>query len=230
MQNNTTQGVEHSPDPTEAFNIVKDTAQEITLARNRESYMHFGVWGAGWLIGYSSLAIGTSQRQNGDTTTSAWSFIVFAIVLIAAFAASWIIGARSSLGIHSQRPEHRYFKQLDTTSNWSYALAFLVGMGGLSIFAGKYGLGNTEISVLYNFVAPLILGILYWFQGAIYGSRTQSLAGVWMMALSWSTIIAGIPVGYWIMAMVGGGGLLIAFLVTWISAHHQASTAAAELE
>lgn len=192
--------------------------------------MHFDIWSATWLIGYSSLALGTSHRQSGGTTTSAWSFIVFAIALIAAFAASWIIGARSSLDIHSERPEHRYSKQLDTVSNWSYALAFLVGMGGLSIFAGKYGLGNTEISVLYIFAAPLILGILYWFQGAVYGSRTRSLAGVWMMALSWSTIIAGIPVGYWIMAVVGGGGLLIAFFVTWISAHQEAGTAAAELE
>lgn len=143
----------------------QDAAQELKSGQEHRILYALRHWGRCLTYRLQSLAMGTSQGPSGGTTTSAWPIIIFAVVLVAAFAVSWIIGARSSLDIHSERPEHGYFKQSGNVSSWSYALAFIVGMGSLTIFAGKYGLGNTEISVLYNFVAPLIPGILYWFRG-----------------------------------------------------------------
>lgn len=221
---------EQIPNPADALNIVKTQRKRTNLARNQGSYIHFGIWGAAWLIGYSALALGTKPLAGGDITASAWSFPIFVIVLVLAFAASCLLNVRNASGIRSEDPMFHYFKRMEKLAGWSYPLAFIFGMCGLAIFADKYGPGNTEMSVLYNFVVPLILGLIYWFQGAMYSNLTLSITGLWMMALSWSTILAGIPVGYWIMALLGGGGLLIAFFVALIFAHHRAAAAISDLD
>ncbi|MDF7665852.1 hypothetical protein [Bifidobacterium sp. ESL0745] len=221
---------EQISNPADALNIVKTQRKRTNLARNQGSYIHFGIWGAAWLIGYSALALGTTPLNGNDITISVWSFPIFAIVLVLAFVASWLLNVRNASGIRSEDPMFHYFKQMGKLAGWSYPLAFIFSMCGLAIFADKYGPGNTEMSVLYNFVVPLILGLIYWLQGAMYNDRTLSITGVWMMALSWSTILAGIPVGYWIMALLGGGGLLVAFLVALIFAHHRAAAAVADLD
>ncbi|WEV64116.1 hypothetical protein [Bifidobacterium sp. ESL0732] len=221
---------EQIPNPADALNIVKSQRKRTNLARNQGSYIHFGIWGAAWLIGYSALALGTTPLANNDTTTNAWSFTIFAIVLVLAFVVSCFLNARNASGIRSGNQMFHYFKRMGKVAGWSYPLAFIFSMCGLAIFADKYGPENTEMSVLYNFVVPLILGLIYWLQGAMYNDRTLSITGLWMMALSWSTILAGIPVGYWIMALLGGGGLLIAFLVALIFAHHRAAEAVANLD
>ncbi|MDF7640129.1 hypothetical protein PT279_00755 [Bifidobacterium sp. ESL0784] len=220
---------EQIPNPADALNIVKSQRKRTNLARNQGSYIHFGIWGAAWLIGYSALALGTAPLTDGDTSTSAWSFIIFAIVLVLAFVASCLLNVRNASGIRSENPMFHYFKRMGKMAGWSYPFAFLFSMCGLAIFADKYGTGNTEMSVLYNFVVPLILGLIYWLQGAMYNDRTLSITGVWMMALSWSTILAGIPVGYWVMALLGGGGLLIAFLAALVLAHHRAADTVTDL-
>ncbi|MDF7664500.1 hypothetical protein PT282_07520 [Bifidobacterium sp. ESL0763] len=220
---------EQITDPADALGIVRAQRKRANLARNQGSYVHFGVWGAAWLVGYASLAFGTTSLDGNETTTSAWSFLVFAIVLIFAFVASCMVNVRNASGIRSENPMFHYFKRMGKMAGWSYPLAFFFGMCGLAIFAGKYGPGNTEMSVLYNFVVPLVLGLIYWFHGAMHNNLTLSITGLWMMALSWSTILAGVPAGYWIMALLGGGGLLIAFIVALAFAHHQADATVANL-
>lgn len=229
MPENKSSDKEQISNPADALNIVKSQRKRTNLARNQGSYIHFGIWGAAWLIGYSVLGLGTTPLAGGDTTTSAWSFIIFAIVLVLAFVASCLLNIRNASGIRSENPMFHYFKRMGKVAGWSYPLAFIFSMCGLAIFADKYCSGNTEMSVLYNFVVPLILGLIYWLQGAMYNDRTLSITGLWMMALSWSTILARIPVGYWIMALLGGGGLLIAFLAALILAYHRAADTVADL-
>ncbi|MCO6559045.1 MAG: hypothetical protein J6575_06485, partial [Bifidobacterium sp.] len=104
MPENKSSDKEQISNPADALNIVKSQRKRTNLARNQGSYIHFGIWGAAWLIGYSALGLGTTPLAGGDTTTSAWSFIIFAIVLVLAFVASCLLNIRNASGIRSENP------------------------------------------------------------------------------------------------------------------------------
>lgn len=183
-----------------------------------------------------SLADRLLQHGTRNNRSAQWRYFnesmaynVFTIVLAAASVLSIATNMNATSGVRSTNPESRRIFLAQAIFCWSYPIASILRIGGIGIITYRFDLSCTATAVLYNFVVPLLLGIIYWLGAGTFNDKTMLFSGTWMMLLSWSTILLGIPAGYLAMAIVDGGGLLVAAIVSAVLTHHNALTSTENL-
>ncbi|KFI45304.1 hypothetical protein GA0061078_0096 [Bifidobacterium bohemicum] len=72
LRNKPDTSADHITDPSDALRILQSQRKRTALNNNLNSYGNYALWGIAWLIAYCSMALGTTEVHNGDTSTKAW--------------------------------------------------------------------------------------------------------------------------------------------------------------
>ena len=88
--------------------------------------------------------------------------------------------------------------------------ASLVGVLALDLGLTRHGLPEATLSLLWSGSFLLVVAVLFLCGGVLFGDRTQFGLGVWSLAVAAASTFAGWPGNYVVLALAGGGGLIIA--------------------
>jgi hypothetical protein len=194
-------------DPTTA-----DTADLLALARHEHDAVRrqtqpdasflYGTWAATWALG-----MGLMWASWDDGTPAPWSRGVFAVMIVAAIAATAVHIQRRVQGVHG--------RSADAGRRWGIAWAVAFATYGLLMGALDRADAPTDTVQLLSPVLPcFIVGVLYMSGGALWHDRLQFAIGVWITVVAGIAAIAGTPHHLLVLAALGGGGLTVGAVVS----------------
>lgn len=200
-----------------AASLALINAQRATVVQRAEpspTYL-FAVWGLAWAVGYTVMAWGSRTH---DGPPGAVAGTAFAVLLVGAGVATGIHIARRSGGVRG--PSAR----AGAMFGWSWFIAFAavnLVMAGLT----QAGANDTVVTLGWNALSALVVGMLYLAGGAVWQELTMYLLGAWIVLVGGAATLAGVPGVYTVMAAAGGGGMLLAALVTFALARRRRAQA-----
>jgi len=160
------------------------------------------VWGGAWLIGFGVLCPAWPGGLRPWLSRSAAA--VFVAVL---FAAAIVFS--TGRGLWRQRgltgPSHR------TSVLYVYSwVAGLAGQRAVNLRLAHDGLPAHLRPLLWSGSSPLVIGLLLLAGGLLWDDRVQGGLGVWTLIIGAASVFAGVPGNFAVLAVAGGGGLLLA--------------------
>lgn len=184
-----------SLDPATALATIK-TQRQAVLVR---SDLILIAWGLAWVVGYTGLALGGSP-------------FILAAGLAAAIVVTAVVVSRGSRGVRG------------TTSRIGtvYGLTWIAAMGLTAVLLSRIGIvladlpfeeANELMSLLGSGIPCLVVGTIYMAGAMLWEETSMAWLGGWILVVTAAATIAGLPAAWWIMAILGGGGLLVMGLV-----------------
>ena len=198
-------------DPAEALSIYRDGTARARFASVGNSRLMLVIWGVTWLIGYLCLWLSSTSR-GGEP--AAWAYAVFFGLLTAAAVTSTVAGVRASKRDGVVGPS----ALAAALFGWSWFVAFGGGMAMAGFLVGGYSLSGPVVAVLYNSLAALIVGSLYMAGAAVFKEPPMFVIGVVFVALGVVGAVVGVPTGYLIMGLAGGGLMLLGVVIETVRA------------
>jgi hypothetical protein len=131
---------------------------------------------------------------------------VFAGLLVAAAAVTAVHVARRTAGVHGPSAVQ------GAMYGWAWFLGF-VAVFALPSALGRAGAGPAVVQVAMTLVPALLAGVLYMAGAAIWQDRTQFVLGGWIVLVTVAAAFVDGPGMLAVMALAGGGGMLVAALV-----------------
>lgn len=203
-------------DPMSALRTYQQQRRKTLGDLRRAGRISYLIWGLAWLVGYGALWIGAGP----EGFPQAWAFWVFGISLLVGIVVSTIssvAGSRDMTG--RSRAAGALFGPATT-------LAWIVGMVSISIVVQRFQapepgfITPAAAATLYNLVASLLVGSQFTAAGAIFGDRTSYALGIVMLIACLAGTAVGVPAGYLVMALIGGGGMLVALAISEARIRH----------
>ncbi|MEV6278706.1 ABC transporter permease [Nocardia sp. NPDC051832] len=164
---------------------------------NRPSYLSFGL---AWLLGYGAFAL--SYGSDPPVPAALAGALLFG-GLVLALVITGVGAARALRGAHGR----------DAVIGKLLAAAWLIGFGALSILiqAASTALDEPEVqTLLWPTGAGLVVGMIYLAGGVAYRDALQYALGAWLALLSSAALFLNGANLYWALAVIGGGGYLVA--------------------
>jgi len=190
-----------APDLADALAII--AAQRARADDTRPSGpLLFGIWGAAWLLGYGALWLTT--RDDGSPSALAVTVAITAGVVALVVTIVHVMHRTRGIAGASAREGALY--------GVAWPIAFLAQsmiVGGLS----QAGASGEVISLAANAIAALVVGLLYIAGGLLWDATSMYVLGAWMALTGAAAALTGFPDSYLVMALAGGGGLLVGALV-----------------
>ena len=87
-------------------------------------------------------------------------------------------------------------------------------VGGLA----QAGASGEVISLAANAIAALVVGLLYIAGGLLWCATSMYVLGAWMALTGAAAALTGLPDSYLVMALAGGGGMLVGAVVETVRA------------
>ena len=159
----------------------------------------YATWGVAWTVGFTVCALTTGSAHG-------WSWVggaIFFALLVAAMVITGVHIARATRGVRGVSSE------VGAMYGWSWALGF-AALGFINTGLINLGLTDEQVSVLWPSSALLLVGVLYLAGGALWRDRFQFGLGAWVLITDTGSVFAGVPGNYVVLAVAGGGGLLVA--------------------
>ncbi|GAA1864856.1 hypothetical protein [Myceligenerans crystallogenes] len=207
-------GVESRDDGAELdaaarLRLIDEQQRRARSGLDPDSRLLYGAWGVAWLAGY--LAMWFTSRDGSDP--AAWAGWTLAGLIVAAMVLTMVhsIGrSRGTRGV-SSRTGAMY--------GWGWFLGFVTMWAVLN---GMIRAGLTDgavIAVAANGIACLIVGLMYLGGGMVFQDTGLYVLGVWMLLTAAVATLVGLPGTNLVMALMGGGGFLVAGAVTAVVVH-----------
>jgi len=193
--------------PRQALDVYLQQSKKASLDLSVSSRGNSLIWGAAWLAGYGALWIGARQTTS---LPPPWAFVIFGICLAGAVVASALVAVKTSRSVSGPS------NLAGALFGWACFLAFAGGIIAVTVFCQKYALNGEATGVLYNAAMAIILGCLYMAGAAMWKDRAMYIVGAAMIVLGVIGTLVGVPAGYLVMALCGGGLMLVEFVYeTW---------------
>ncbi|HVA21701.1 MAG TPA: hypothetical protein VNN74_06360 [Candidatus Micrarchaeia archaeon] len=157
-------------------------------------------WGLAWVVGFGALYLASTRHPL--VTGWDWVAVLLAVLVMAAAVSvrqTWWRG-RGVAGPSRQ-------------TEAMYAWAAVLGLGsafGVDLGLTHQGLPATLAPLLWPASALVVVGLLYLTAGIVWRDRVQYGLGVWTLVTGAASTSAGVPGNFAVLALAGGGGLLVA--------------------
>ncbi len=189
-------------DPAAILATIERQQRDVDAAMMRGLPVIYLVWGAGYLVGYLMLWSAWAEGNPWFTVPVPVSASVFAAIVVAASVVSTVIGIRLGRGVSGRSD----FPSTVYGISWPILGAAFVALGSAMI---QHGLPAGLSSLYFTSVFSIMTGAMYLAGAAIWHSRGQLVLGVIMIAAGAVTPFAGTPLNLLLMALIGGGALLV---------------------
>jgi hypothetical protein len=156
-------------------------------------------WGCTYLVGFSVFWL--SVHRN---VIASWVAVVI-LGGLGVVASAVSLARMTRLGRGVQGPSRRSAKMY----SWCWPVS-LVAVLAFDLGLTRHGLPESTSSLLWPGSFLLVLAVLFLCGGVLFSDRTQFGLGVWSLAVAAASTFAGWPGNYAVLALAGGGGLLVA--------------------
>lgn len=190
-------------DPAEGLAIVAAQRRRV-LDTEVDDRIVFGTWGVLWLVGYTVQWWSAERSPTGTSTGPAGA--VFGVLMVLGLVVTLTHVGRRSRGVRGT----------SRSVGTMFGLTWFAGFTAQAlVVAGVVAAGASPevIAIVANGLACLVVGLLYMACGAMWRIRAMYLLGVWVIATAAAASLVGTPDGYLVMAVGGGGGMLVGAVV-----------------
>lgn len=192
-------------DPAASVALIAEQRAKVQAATDVDGRLLFGVWGVAWLIGFW-----LQWAAWGDDPLIHLSYgaalAVFGMLLITAMVVTTVHIARRSAGIRGTTSTQ------GAMYGWAWFFAF-AGIGVLGHALDSAGASAEVVSMAMTASSTLLVGVLYMAGGALWRVRIQFVLGAWICLVTIVATLVGTPNMLLVMALAGGGGMLVAGVV-----------------
>jgi hypothetical protein len=157
-------------------------------------------WGCTYLVGFGVLWL-TAGRHGAFATWGATLILAGLGVLASAVA----VARMARLGRGVEGPSRRSAVMF----SWCWP-ATLVGVFAFDVGLSRHGVPEAALSLLWPGSFLLVGAVLFLTGGVLFGDRAQFGLGLWSLAVAAASTFAGRPGNFAVLALAGGGGLLVA--------------------
>ena len=186
--------------PAEMLALAEHEQSQAARQLTPDDRLLYGVWGGVWSVGFLGLWLTAGDDPRIDARTAAgW---LFAILMVAALAATVWHTVRRVAGVRGT----------SQTVGRRYGMAWGVGFVTYPMFLQNLvDAGGTEqtTEVFAALMPCFIVGMLYMAGGAAWNDALQFRLGVWITLTTGVAAVVGRPDHLLVMALGGGGGLLV---------------------
>ncbi|HEX5200675.1 MAG TPA: transporter [Actinoplanes sp.] len=182
--------------------------EQANLARDLtpDPRLMYWPWGFAWLIGFGLLFLRFGPDGKVFVDLPEWlPLTVLLLLLIAAGITTGVAGARASR--QTAGPTSRQGRM--------YGFAWSIAYTGFSILFAQYSgvLPDDKLSLLWAGGMVGLTGALHMAGGAVWNDRQLFFLGAWTSVINMIGILAGPGWHSLIVAVAGGGGMLLAGLL-----------------
>ncbi len=163
--------------------------------------LFYGPWGAAYLLGFGSVFL-TYPSASPVRIPGAVASVITGILFVVAFVVSVVNGSLAGRGVRGPS------RVVGAMYGWSWTLGFCA-LSAVNIGVDRQGLSDEAATLLWSGSSLLLVGVLYLAGGALWRDRFQYGLGVWMLVTSAVSVLAGVPGNFAVLALAGGGGLLL---------------------
>ncbi|WP_206055144.1 ABC transporter permease [Nocardia sp. CS682] len=172
-----------------------------TVPNNRPSYLTFGF---AWLLGYTAFAL-TYGDEPSLPIPSAVAPVLLLGGLLVGLAVTGVFAVRAQRGAHGR----------EAGVGILLAASWLIGFTALFLIitALQAALHDVQVqTLLWPTGSGLVVGMIYLAGGAAYRDLVQYTLGAWLAVTSSAALLLDGANLYWVLAIAGGGGYLVAAL------------------
>jgi hypothetical protein len=186
----------------ESLALIEYQQREVHRRLGVNVAMFYGPWGAAYLLGFGAIFL-TYPTPVAIRLPSAAAVAITAVLFLSAVVITAVTGARAGRGLRGPS------RAAGAMYGWSWALAFCA-LGLVNTGVTRLGLPGDAVTLLWSGSSLLLVGVLYLGGGALFQDRFQYGLGVWMLLSGAGSVFAGVPGNFAVVALAGGGGLLLA--------------------
>jgi hypothetical protein len=184
------------PTAADALEIIERAQSRVGRLLHPNAAVFYAIWGVVWLVlGTAAWADAHGWLGAGGAVVG----IVSAVVSLVGVAASIVIGVRGGRGVRSGC----------ALRGRLYGASWVISFGGLTLLLVGLPLPDATVLVLYPAAYVFLAGALYLAGGALWQDVPQYVLGTWTIAVAVVSVFAGYPANSLVMAIGGGGGLLV---------------------
>ncbi|RZU66561.1 hypothetical protein EV379_2923 [Microterricola gilva] len=193
-------------DAAEMLALITTQQRKVDQLMLRPIPWMLGIWGAAWLIGFLVLWSAYPDGNPAFTIPMAVAAPIFAVLIVGAIVASAIIGARLNRGVKGESN----FAGAVYGISWS-----LCGMAFAALGVGliSNGMSQELASIFFPSAFSLMCGTLYLAGAALWRQVSMLVLGIIMLVVGAIAPFFGAPTNNLVMAVFGGGALLLSALV-----------------
>lgn len=191
-------------DPASMAALVAEQRAHVVRSTSPDARLLYGVWGAVWLAGFGLLWL--AEQIPGAGLSLGWAYAGFAALMVVGVVVTAVHLTRRSSGLTGTTSSQRRM------FGWTWGLSFGV-VAVLNTSLGMAGASDQVMAVVTSVVPALVVGALYMAGGAVWGDAVQFGLGAWICVAAASGALSGPDRVHLVMAVAGGGGLLVGALV-----------------
>lgn len=196
-------------DPAESLALIEHERANLERDITPDPRLMLWPWGFAWLIGLSLVFVRYGPRGRVLVDLPAWlPLVALMALMISAGVITGIAGGRVSRRVSGP----------STRQGLYYGVTWSVAFSGMSVLFGKLSdlLPEDHVGLLWAGGMVALTGALHMAGGALWNDRTLFLLGAWTSLINVIGILAGTGWHSLIVAVAGGGGMLVAGTIGWL--------------
>ena len=199
-------------DPAESLRLIERERSETERSLTPDPRFLLWPWGLAWLIGFTLyfLRFGPDDRIFVDMPS--WlPLTVLLSLILAAGVVTGVVGARAGRSITGPSSQQGLM----------YGITWSVAFAGVAVVLSRVSdlLPVAEANLLWAGTMVAITGALHMAGGAIWHDRSLFALGAWTSVVNVGGVLAGPGWHSLIVAVLGGGGMLVAGTLSWLKLH-----------
>jgi hypothetical protein len=196
-------------DPAESLRLIERERANLERSLTPDPRLMLWPWGFAWLIGFGLFFLRYGPGGRVFVDLPAWlPLVVLMGLLFAAGITTGIVGARS--GRQVAGPSNR--------QGLMYGITWSVAFCGMSIVFSQLSgvVPDTQLNLLWAGGMVALTGALHMAGGALWNDRDLFVLGAWVSVVNIVGVLAGTGWHSLIVAIAGGGAMIVAGLLGWL--------------
>ncbi len=196
-------------DPAESLALIERERANLERDLTPDPRLMFWPWGIAWVVSFTVFFLRFGPDGRVFVDLPGWlPLLVLAVMLFAAGITTGIVGAR--VGWQVSGPSSR--------QGMLYGVTWSVAISVFAVLFSQFGevLPEDLLGLLWAGGMVGLTGILHMAGGIMWNDRNMLALGAWTCLVNVIGIVVGPGWHSLIIAVAGGGGMLVAGLVGWL--------------
>jgi hypothetical protein len=196
-------------DPAESLALIARERASLERSLRPDPRLMFWPWGFAWLVGFGLFFL--RHGPGGRVFVGLPDWLPLATLMVLLISAGVFTGM---IGAHAARQTAGPSARRASMYGWTWT----IGFAGLSLLFSQFSgiLPEDRLGLLWAGGTVGLTGTLHAAGGAIWNDRGLFLLGVWTCVVNAVAVLAGPGWHSLIVAVAGGGGMLVAGLAGWL--------------
>lgn len=195
--------------PADSLRLIR--AQQAATARSLipDARLLYWPWGFAWLIGFGLLFLRFGPDERSYWNIPGWTPLA---VLYALITVALVLTTATSVRAN------RHVRGRSSRQGLMYGLSWFGAYASVAAIAGHFSdqLAGSETGLLWASLSVAVVGVLYLAGAAIWPAPEMFVLGTWLTVCNIAGVIAGAGWHSLVIAIAGGGGMLVMGLVAWL--------------